>query len=68
MVSEENKMIAIRKFPPGTKFISLFGAPDTVSEKDDFIFSEDGDILVLGVRERRLIYTPSSGWANTENE
>jgi hypothetical protein len=32
MVSEENK-IAIRKFPPGTKFISLFGAPDTALKR-----------------------------------
>jgi len=59
---EENKNQAIRKFPPNTKFISLFGVEDIVNEKDKFRFDENGDIFVLGRYEFRLIYDGS--WAN----
>jgi hypothetical protein len=51
----------IRRFPPKTKFISLFGAKDEVSEKDKY-YIKDGCGFVLGKNEFRMIYDGS--WAN----
>jgi hypothetical protein len=60
---EENKKLAIRKFSPGTKFVSLFGTKDIVNEKDVFKFDDCGDIYVLGKNEFKLIYN-NKYWAD----
>jgi hypothetical protein len=53
-----------RKFPPRTKFRSLFGATDIVSERDEFRIDKDGDVYILGTSgEFRLIYN-GSYWAD----
>jgi len=65
MVTDELKKQAIRNYPPKTKFTSLFGADDTVSDRDKFRFDERGDIYVMGKGGERFIYDGSNGsWAN----
>lgn len=51
-----NLMTAIRKFTPGTKFISHFGARDTVNDSDSFKIDDDGCIFVYGDSQYRLIF------------
>jgi hypothetical protein len=48
---------AIRKYPPKTKFTSIFGAEDTVSDKDKIRVDGFGEIYVLcNSGQERLIY------------
>jgi len=55
---------AYRNFPPKTKFTSLFGATDIVSDKDDVRVDKFGECYILGVSgQYRLIYN-GSYWAN----
>ncbi len=54
---------AYRNFPPNTKFRSLFGATDVVSETDSVRVDKFGDCYILCKSgEYRLIYN-GSYWA-----
>lgn len=65
MVTDELKKQAVRNYPPKTKFTSLFGADDVVSDKDRFRFDKYGDIYVIGKGGERFIYDGNSKtWAN----
>jgi len=55
----------IRKFPPNTKFISLFGAVDTVNENDEF-YIDGKDGYILGKNQYRLIFS-NGNWAEIIN-
>ena len=67
MTQEKREAIlkhACRHFPPKTKFCSLFGATDIVSDKDQVIVDKHGDCLVLGTSgQLRVIYC-GSYWAD----
>lgn len=55
---------AARAFPPKTKFRSLFGAIDIVSDKDEIKVDGFGDVYVLGISGGfRIIYN-GSYWAD----
>jgi hypothetical protein len=55
-----------RNFPPKTKFRSLFGAIDIVSDKDEFRIDTCGEVYILGNSGQfRLIYN-NKHWADNE--
>jgi hypothetical protein len=59
---DENQLVIfkkiIREYPAGTKFRSLFGATDYVSETEEIRIDKDGDAYIIGVRgEFRLIHS-----------
>jgi hypothetical protein len=69
--SEERKALEeeiIRRFPPKTKFVSLFGAEDIVN-KDFRFFIKNDCAFVFGKEDFRFIYDKGK-WANIlkENE
>lgn len=54
-----------REYPPNTKFCSLFGVRDIVSEKDDFYIDSDSQVFILGYSGQfRLIYNGKNWWAD----
>jgi len=47
---------AVREYPPKTKFTSIFGATDIVSDKDDFIIKNDEVLVHCNSGQYRMIY------------
>jgi hypothetical protein len=61
------------RFPAGTHFVSLFGSTDYVKRTpvtngklgEPSYFLQNGEVFVMGYAAKRLIYTPTLGWAGT---
>jgi len=72
LTPDESLLIEAEKlFPAGTHFVSLFGATDYVKRTPvnegklgvpTYTIS-NGEVFVQGYTGKRLIYTPTLGWA-----
>ncbi len=57
-----------REFPPKTKFVSLFGAKDVVSDKDKFFIDKFGEVYIHGISGNHRLIFNGKYWAEIINE